>query len=102
MTKRIQRALLLVSLGGMTFAWGLPNAGCYQFVGNAPYTQFLTDIGNFAVGVGVDAAFTQLNPPENLTNWLQDPVTSLYQDVWTTYVRSNIAQDPTYSRLLVD
>jgi hypothetical protein len=99
MTNRFRRVLILVSMGGMTFGWGLAAWGCHPFAENQPYVNFLSGIGNEAVAVGVDAALA--NFPANVNNWFNDPVTGLYQDIWTGYVQHSFAQDPTYNTLLV-
>ena len=101
MSNRFKRALVLISLGGMAFGWGLwgGGAGCHPLALNEPYVQFLVDTGNYAVNVGVDNAFA--NIPANLNTWFNDPVTTVYQSLWTGFVRNSYPQDPTYNTLLV-
>jgi hypothetical protein len=99
MSNRFKRVLVLMSVGGMTLALGLPGSGCYQYGGNQTYANFLTDAGTYAVAVGVDQALA--NVPTALNNWFNDPITSLYSNVWTGYIQYNFAQDPTYDALLV-
>ena len=101
MSNRLKRGLVLLSLGGMTFFWGLWGGnGCYQFAQSAPYVNFLVDAGNYAVDVGVDNALA--NVPQNYNDWFNDPITNLYQDIWTGYVQYNYPEDPTYNTLLVN
>jgi hypothetical protein len=101
MNNRFKRALVLVSLGGMTFAMGLTGWACHPFAQNQPYINFVDDIGQYAVQVGVDEAMATLNN-QTLDAWLNDPLTTLYQNIWSGWVQYQYPQDPTYDRLLVN
>ncbi len=101
MNNRFVRWLALASLGGTTFAFGAFGWGCQPFAESQPYINFLADVGNYAVDVGVDNAFEAVNN-EDLNAWFNDPVTNLYQNIWTGWVNYTFPDDPTYNTLLVN
>jgi hypothetical protein len=101
---KFRRNLALLSLGGMTLAiWGGVGGlgGCAPFFAqNDPYTQFLVDVGNYGIDTGVDGALT--NVPTRFNDWVNTPITKVYQSIWTAYIRHEYAPDPTFSKLLVE
>lgn len=99
--KSLRRALVLVSLGGMAFSFGFLGFACQPFAESQPYINFVEDVGDFAVDVAVDNALDSLNN-QDLKNWLDAPVTTLYQNLWSGWVRNEFPQDPTYNTLLVN
>lgn len=101
MSNRLKRALVWISMGGMAFAFGAYGWGCQPFAENQPYINFLDDIGDYAIAVGVDNALENLNNAD-IDNWFNDPVTNLYQRLWSGWVQFTFPQDPTYNTLLVN
>jgi hypothetical protein len=81
----------------MTFAV-LGSCGPLMQAGNAPYVQFLVDAGRSGIAVGVDNGFA--NVPAGLSDWFKAPVTTLYQTIWSGFIRQAYAADPTFNTLL--
>ena len=98
MSDRLKRTLVLLGMGGMAFTWALIPWGCHPFAENQPYVNFVDSAGQYAVAVGVDAALA--NVPQNLNTWMNDPVTNLYQSIWSGFVQQTYPEDPTYATLL--
>ncbi|MFH1745827.1 MAG: hypothetical protein ABIG44_02165, partial [Planctomycetota bacterium] len=85
MSNRLKRVLVLMSLGGMSFFfWGFAGTGCQPFAENQPFINFMTDVGNYAIDVGVDQALSTCTA--NFNTWFNTPITNLYQDLWTSGV----------------
>ena len=101
MNNRLKRLIVLASIGGMAMAFGPIGWGCQPFAENQPYINFLDDVGEFGVAVGVDSIFTTINN-QTLTDWFQVPTTNLYQDLWSSWVGYTFPEDPTFDTLLVN
>jgi len=96
MNNGFKRILVLASVGGMAFSaigWG-----CQPFAQSQPYITFLRDVGNYAVDVAVDQALANVDPAINA--WINDPLTDVYQNIWSGWVNYTFPQDPTYDTLL--
>lgn len=103
MKNRFRRTLIIVSMGGFTLQMGLFGWGCSQFGASEPYTDFAVDLGSYAVQVGVDSVLpTTANNGTPAGDWLNDPLTDLYQNLWTSWIRHNRPEDPTFNQLLVN
>jgi hypothetical protein len=101
MSNRLKRALVLVSLGGMAFAFGPIGWGCQPFAESMPYVNFVEDVGNTAVATGVENLFNVVNN-DTLEAWFEGPVTTLYSDLWSGFVGYTYPEDPTYGTLLIN
>ena len=104
MNNRLKRVIVLMSIGGMAFAFGPFGWGCQPFAENAPYVNFVEDIGDYAVETGVNNLFTTLGNP-TLTSWFggaNGSVDNLYSSLWSGWVNYTYPQDPTYNSLLVN
>ncbi len=95
MSSRIRFACLVV--GGLMLA--VPFT-CRPFAATNPYTDFIAGVGNQAIATTIDIGFTNLNN-ETAASVLQDPLTILYQDLWTGWVGYTFPADPTFNTLLV-
>ncbi|MFH1749184.1 MAG: hypothetical protein ABIG44_19305, partial [Planctomycetota bacterium] len=62
--------------------------------------NFMTDVGNYAIDVGVDQALSTCTA--NFNTWFNTPITNLYQDLWTSGVLYEYPVDPTFNTLLVN
>jgi len=92
-TLALKKSLMLMSMGGSTFAFGLSNATCisnealttfYQGTGNAAIETFFDPAGQ--IGGDFDAVVVQ-------------PTTQFVQDWWSQWVLRRIPQDPSFSLL---
>ena len=101
MSNRFKRLAVLATLGGMVFAFGPFGWGCQPFASSAPYVNFVSDVGDYAVQTGVNNLFNAVNNA-TLSSWLQTPVSNLYSDIWSGWVGMTYPTDPTYNTLLVD
>ena len=101
MNNRLKRVIVLMSIGGMALAFGPFGWGCQPFAENAPYVNFVEDIGDYAVQTGVNNLFQTLGN-QTLADWVQTPTTNLYSSLWSGWVNYTYPQDPTYNTLLVN
>ena len=101
MNSRLTRICVLISLGGMTFAFTSFGWGCQPFAQNQPYVNFVDSLGDQAVAVGVDNALAGLNN-QNLDTWLNGPLTTLYTNLWSGWVGQTFPTDPTFNTLLIN
>jgi hypothetical protein len=92
---RIRLASLVV--GGLMLA--VPFT-CRPFAATNPYTDFIAGVGNQAISEAVTTGFANTGN-EALTNVLETPLTTLYQNLWTGWVNYTFPVDPTYNTLLV-
>jgi len=85
--------------GGMAlaaFGWGWNFQSC---ISNAALTNYYTTAGENAIDTFLD--------PANAIGGdfgaiFVDPAQTLLNDMWSTYVQTNIPEDPIFERLLVD
>lgn len=92
---RIKFACLVVS--GLLLA--VPFT-CRPFAATNPYTNFIAGVGNQAISQAVTTGLKNTGN-ETLTNVLQTPLTTLYQNLWSGWVDYEFPSDPTYNTLLV-
>ncbi len=112
MSKRLMRALVVLSMGGTTLGFGF--IGCQNpFSGNQPGANFLSATGNAEItsivnqSLDIFKAFPINNADaaaarDTAVEWFRAPLTTLYTDIWSGWIGLTIAQDPTYSKLLVE
>ena len=98
MSHRLTRALLLISLGGTTL--GIGGLTCHPFAQSGPYTTFLSNAGQVAIGTAIDSVTT--NAGTDAKNIIIAPATDLFQTLWSAWVGQTFGLDPTFNRLLVE
>lgn len=101
MSNRFKRALVLLSMGGVTLTLGgIGGLTCHPFAQSGPYVGFLSDSGQAAIDVGFNTVFAAANADVKAV--LITPTADLFKNLWSGWVGYQFPQDPTFNKLLVE
>ena len=92
---RIRRSLLLLALGGSTFAlfgtsFGIDGGGC-NYALNKDYTTFIQAMGDATIKLVSDNVFGDIG--KDFDTVVRTPATAFAQSMWNNWVTTRIPRD---------
>ncbi len=97
----LKKALLLLSMGGATFAlWGLPYGYDASCVSNADLVGFYQGIGDESIAAFSDATSAAINgalgatAPSDFDQVVITPVSTIWTAMWDNWIADQFPLDP--------